>query len=91
MVQNHLKSAISANNFIRDNDLLVRSCFTQRPHQVLSRLEIYVRFIIGYFYRGINSTYFIYCFLRILIYKPSLVQAQLKLRDGGLSGRHQRI
>jgi len=86
-----LKNAISTNNFIKDNDLLVRSCFTQRPHLVLSRLEIYVRFFVGYSYHVVNSSYFIYCFLRLLMYKPSLVQAQLKLRDGGLSGKYQWI
>ena len=79
------KELTSVHDFIQENKFLIQNCFTQRPKEELSRIGNYVNYFIQTLIRGINSTYHLYCLLRLLKSKPRLVVAQLTLREGGVS------
>jgi hypothetical protein len=77
------KELTSVHNFIQENKFLILNCFTQRPKEELSRIRNYAKYFTQILIRGINSTYYLYCLFRLLMFKPRLVVAQLTLREGG--------
>ena len=86
------KELTSVHNFIQENKYLIQNCFTQRTRIEFSRIRNYVNYFIQISIRGFNSTYYLYCLLRLLMFKPRLVVAQLTLRKGGgLAGNYQWI